>query len=518
MKRAPLLALVLTCAAAAASAAPVAHFAQGTIPGTIRYQVVSDGATGGDISGSLGDLVNLEVLAGPVLAQEVTWRGAAPVATTVLTWVLRARTLGPIAVGPTRIRFGDREVFTNPVSGNALAGGHRGGQRPELFTQVSSTKVAVGEPFVVQFFVAAPVEAGGEGWEIQASFPDSWSERLPAGDAPPAGRLGPPPGLLPLAGWLVIPVRAGRLEIPPAVARAADWGGEPDSFAAPALTATSRPLDVEVSELPPAPAPFFGAVGDLEFSRRLIAGDAAGGDLASIEVSVRGAGNLPLLEPPPLPLPAGVRSFEPEESHAWKPSRHGLVGWRRWRIPIEAAQPGTYELPEVTFCTFRPGRSYASQTLPALTLAVRRPPAAAPAGLPPDRREDTPRLPAAAIAVAAFFAGAGAVLAARAWRDRGARHPRLPGGAAAELRQLQIAVQAWARSRYGVAAVDTPDALTAAGCPLGDAAEAAALVRACERLRVAPGLTDPAETLPDLRLRVGRLTATAARAADRLEG
>ena len=72
------------------------------------------------------------------------------------------------------------------------------------------------------------------------------------------------------------------------------------------------------------------------------------------------------------------------------------------------------------------------------------------------------------------------------------------------------------RSRYGVGAADTPEALTAAGCPPADAAEAVALVRACERLRVAPGLGDPADTVPDLRLRVDRLTATAARTAARL--
>ncbi|HQT94107.1 MAG TPA: hypothetical protein PK435_05705 [Thermoanaerobaculaceae bacterium] len=509
-------ALAVALLAVAAAAAPVAHFAQGTIPGTIRYQVVTVGPTAGDISGTLGDLTNLEVLAGPVLAQEITWRGAEPVATTVLTWVLRARTLGPIAVGPTRVRFGDSEVFTKAVSGNALAGGRRGGERPELFMQLSSAKVAVGEPLIVQFFVAVPPEASGEGWDVQASFPDSWSERIPAGGAPPAGRGVLPPGLLPLAGWLVIPVHAGRLEIPPAVARAADWGAEPDNPGAPALTATSRPQNVEVAELPPAPAPFFGAVGDLEFSRRLVEADAAGGDLASVEVSVRGAGNLPLLEPPPLPLPAGVRSFEPEESHAWKPSRHGLVGWRRWRIPIEA-RPGTYELPEVTFCTYRPGRSYASQTLPALTLAVRPPAAAAPAAAPL-RREPAPPLPAAAIAAAAFLAGAGTVLAARAWRGRGGRRPRPSADAPAELLELQLAVQAWAHSRYGVAAADAPEALTAAGCPPADAAEAAALVNACERLRLAPGLGDPADTIPDLRLRVDRLTATAARAAARLEG
>ena len=187
---------------------PQARFAAGTIPGTLRYQVVIEGAGRGEISGVLGQLDNLEVLAGPVLTQQITWRGDRAVAVTALTWVVRARKLGPIAVGPTTVRFGDEKAVTNPVHGTALAGGHTAGEtpRPELRVDLSRSRLLVGEPLVVRFFVESPGESLTGGWEVQASFPESWSERLPLEDVAPSAA---DPEAVPLGGWLVIP-GAGR--------------------------------------------------------------------------------------------------------------------------------------------------------------------------------------------------------------------------------------------------------------------------------------------------------------------
>jgi hypothetical protein len=82
---------------------------------------------------------------------------------------------------------------------------------------------------------------------------------------------------------------------------------------------------------------------------------------------------------------------------------------------------------------------------------------------------------------------------------------------------LQLAVEGWARSRFGVAVVEGADRLAAAGCPPAEAAEAVALVQSCERLRFAPSLADPADALANLRLRVARLVATTPHHADKLE-
>jgi hypothetical protein len=514
------IALLVPVALTAQAVQPQGRFVAGTIPGTLRYQVVIEGAGRGEISGVLGQLDNLEVLAGPVLTQQVTWRGDQAVAVTALTWVVRARKLGPIAVGPTTVRFGDEEAVTNPVHGTALAGGHAAGEtpRPELRVDLSRSRLLVGEPLVVRFFVESPGESLTGGWEVQASFPESWSERLPLEDIAPSAAN---PEAVSLGGWLVIPVRAGRLEIPPAVARAVAAPGEAESTALPARVVTSRAAGADVTPLPPAPAPFFGAVGELAFSRRLLESEMRAGDLATLEVAVEGVGNLPLLDLPPLRLPEGLRAFPAEEIHEWKPSRTGLAGWRRWRIPLEVLQPGRYELPAVRFCSFRPEANYATHILPALALVVRPATAPPPVAAAPSQHLIADRaFPGPLLLVVAFVLGVACAALALAWRVRrrvAPPPPELNASPAQELRRLQLAVEDWARTRFGVAVGEGADRLAAAGCPPAEAAEAAALVQSCERLRFAPSLADPADALANLRLRVARLVATTPHHADTLE-
>jgi hypothetical protein len=502
-------------------ALPQARFVAGTIPGTLRYQVMIVGAGHGEISGVLGELTNLEVLAGPVLTQQISWQGGQAVAITVLSWVVRARSAGPIAVGPTTVRLGNGEAVTNPVRATAFAGGHATeAARPELRVELSRPRLRVGEPLVVRFSVESPGEVMADGWEVQASFPETWSERLPAESGPGAALT--PGGLarVPVGGWLVIPVRAGRLEIPPAVARLVTAPGDGEGAAFPVKAVTSMATRAEVEPLPPPPAPFFGAVGRLTFSRRLVAGEVHAGDLATLEVEVEGVGNLPLLDPPPVRVPDGLRAFPAEETHQWRPSASGLVGWRRWRIPLEAEHPGTYELPEVRFCSFRPETSYAIQTLPSIAVVVGQP-AARPPAAPAAAERPVPEvaLPVPALLAVAFLLGlvfAVTVLALRA-RRRSAPLPTEPqGDPVQELRRLQLAVEAWARDRFGVVVAEGADRLSAAGCPTTEAEEAVALVQTCERMRFAPSLADPADAIANVRLRVERLVATPAHRADTL--
>jgi hypothetical protein len=114
------------------------------------------------------------------------------------------------------------------------------------------------------------------------------------------------------------------------------------------------------------------------------------------------------------------------------------------------------------------------------------------------------------------LASAAAVITWRA-RGRGVPLPPTPGAdPAQELRGLQITVESWARSRFGVTVAEGAERLANAGCPGVEATEAVALVEACERLRFAPSLADPADALSNLRLRVARLVATRAQRTDKL--
>ncbi|HUK11924.1 MAG TPA: hypothetical protein VLW17_01375 [Thermoanaerobaculaceae bacterium] len=518
---AALVAAMLACGALAEPRpAPVAQFAPGSVPGTLRYQVVVAGPGGGDMTATLGTLDNLEVLAGPVLAQEVDWREGETRAMSVLTWVMRARHGGPIGVGPTRVRVGAEVLATEAVRGVAFGAGPGLSQGParQLRMETSASRVMVGEPVVVQLSLDAASPA--DGWEVQASFPESWSERLALAAQPPAAtapRISASAGLV-LAGWVVIPVRAGELEIPAAMARRVAWPESQESPLIPARTLTSRPATVDVLPLPPAPAAFSGAVGEFRFTRRLASAALRAGELATVETEVSGEGNLPLLDPPPLPLPDGVEAFPAEETHEWKADSRGLAGFRRWRSPIEFGRPGRYELPKVTLCSYRPGAGYAVQELPALTVEVMPAPAGAAAAAPAAGAAAAGGISPLLTGGAAFIAGAGSVLAVLVLRSRRKRHRRATAAPEpeAELRDLHAAVERWARIRFGVSNAAAAEAMQSAGCPAADAAEAAELLQACERLRFSPGLASLAELLPDLRLRVSRLTGEGPQATDRL--
>ena len=509
MKRAvALLAALLAAAHALAQTgvAPLAQFIAGTIPGTLRYQVAVAGPGGGGMAATLGALENLEVLAGPTLVQEVSWRGGEPIAVTVLTWVMRAKHAGPIGVGPTHVRLGDADFTTEPVAGTAFVGSRMVAQPParQLEVELSAQRVVVGEPVTVTFSLDDPWP--GPAWDLQASFPESWSERLAQGVS---GHHPLDPTRVTLGAWVVIPVRVGRLVIPAATARPAAGLEDRERPVLPARAVVSRPTAVEVAPLPDPPLTFTGAVGAFRFSRRLLDLDVAAGDLAELEVEVSGTGNLPLLDPPPLPLPPGATAFPPEETHRWRASEAGLVGFRRWRVPLELARAGTYELPAVSFCSFAPGRGYATHELPALHLVVRSAAGAPPAAIaaPPGRAPGWGASPLV-VGVAAFVAGVATMLVAVVLRTR-RRRPRRAGAALdpdAELRDIQIAVESWARTRFGLAVGVGAERLVAAGCSPALATEAMLLVQTCERLRFSPGLSNPAEALPDLRLRASRLT------------
>jgi hypothetical protein len=495
-----------TLATAQERPAPLAQFAPGTVPGTLRYQVAVVGA-GAGITAALGALDNLEVLAGPVLAQEVSWHGGQPTAVSVLTWVMRAKHAGPIGVGATRVRFGDLDLATDPVRGTAFVGSRTVAEPParRLEVEVSAERVMVGEPLIVAYALDDPFP--GPAWDLEASFPESWSARLSQAPSMPVRRAGSVVGIM-LGAWLVIPARVGRLQIPPAVARPVVSVEDRESPVVPARTVTSRPAAVDVLPLPQPPAAFGGGVGDFRYTRRVLDQKVHAGDLVEVEVKVEGTGNLPLLDPPPLALPPGGEAFPAEETHEWQATSQGLSGFRRWRQPLEFARPGSYELPAVTVCSYRPGSGYATHELPALHVVVSPAPGvpklAAPSATAPRGLADSAALIAIGVA---FLGGAASVVGLLLWRSRRVRQPSAAASPDEELRELALTVERWAHARFHTAVSAGAERLGAAGCPRSDAAEAVALVEACERLRFAPGLGNAAEVLPELRLRVARLTA-----------
>ncbi len=511
MVRRAFLGAMLVAALAGADEKPgaTASFAAGAIPGTVRYQVVLQGVARDDIRPTLGSLENLKVVAGPLISREVAWREGETAAVTVVTWVLRAVRPGAIAVGSSQVAFAGVSLQTKAVRGGAFLPVRSGTTppRPSLRLQVSPPRVVVGEPFVAEFLIDRIGLAGVADWEVRPSFPESWSEPLPAEALRRTGDQAGEVGVRAVGGWLVFPARAGNMVIPEAIARPVSPAdqGEDELIAGHAFT--SAPASVEVAPLPPAPADFFGGVGELTVTRRLVPAQVRDGELAELELEVAGRGNFPLMFVPACPLPAGLKAFPPEDRHAWRVERAGLVGTRIWRIPVAGERIGTTVLPPATLATFEPGKGYVEHALPALSLTV-EPAAPAPSTSGSVLARPAKRTLSPIWIAAAFLAGALLACTALGLRSRRRASLVLPPASEdpqVELARLADALERWCLVRFGVRPHAGEAALRRAGCAAAAAAEVAAVAEEIAGATSATGLGDASGATAALRERVREL-------------
>lgn len=507
MKMRSFLVLALLAAQAFAERQPEIHarFAPGAVPGTVRYQVIVTGAARDDARVALGSLTNLRVLAGPLIAREASWQAGVANSQMVFTWVLTAPHPGPIAIGPTIAELGELKLVSAGVSGKAFVGEREATHiaAPSLHLEVSRRRVVAGESLVATVTLDLPA---GPGWEVDATFPGSWSEPLPASQRE-AGRV---EDRQVLASWVVIPAQPGALHIPPARARRSSTDGEARDDASAATEMATAPAAVTVDPLPEPPAGYFGAVGEVEVTRRVVPEAWRVGELATLEIEVNGRGNFPLMDQPETALPETVRTFPAEDSRKWRAERDGLSGSRTWRVPLSATHPGRLHFREATLASYLPGRGFVHHRLPAVEVDVL--PAAGPsAGSEPPARTGA----VAALRSGWLLGGALAVLSLAAVAALVVRRvtrvrrwlPKPSGDPAAELASLELAIDRWSIVRFGVAPEAGEAALAAAGCPGEVAVEATALRRELRRARLAPGLADSAAALPELRARARHLLA-----------
>jgi hypothetical protein len=496
----------------------------------------------------LGQLVNFEVVQGPSTETQFSWVNGKSTSALSLSWILRPVGVGSAVVGPITVRLGARELSGGAVTAEIVPGsvhqqrrsrrtGPFGGVDPfsEFFGNprrpvrqakvtlrhiLSRTKITDGQPLVVA--VVLDTTGGGvDGfeWVDVPEYPGWWVQRLENPETVEAEVVevkGESFNRFVLARFVLIPLKPGTLQIPSAKARIGFRG---QSVFSPhsVIERSTGTVDVTVVPMPAAPAGFSGAVGKLQYSAEISPSKIPVGGSAVVTITLKGKGNLPLVQAPALwPSCADCETYPPEEESSVAVDRSGIHGSRSWRMTLLPRTSGTLVLEPVDLAVFNPASgAYTTFSLGPLTLEVEPPP---PTPTPVThevapgvgQEGDSPEpgaiergsghqggLPIWIVVGSALFIGVlgGGLLAWLVTRRRGnlIPPPRAGQTPAERARELQLAMEQWwvglgEDQRFGARE-----------------AEMGAIRKALEAIRFAPGRADHSETIRDLEKRLRAL-------------
>ncbi len=453
---AALLAAWLVGMPLAASAAPQAQatLSAGTVEagaGVTLVVAVSD--PGGPTGDPQFSLPRGLTLLGSEQGQSYSWVNGRSSSRIEYRYAISTDVVGHYTVGPIRVKMG-RQVYECPAlsltvtAAAALPGGAavaRTAAGAALEVSVSPQHPYVGQLVQLALKLVQTRDLSQSGPNSTPSTTGFWAEGY--GD-PVEYRVntGHGPGvvterrarLYPLAPG---PVTIGSAAIVVSLSSSDPFATEPGR----PFEIRSQPVKLDVRPLPPgAPAGFANAVGAFRWSWSLDRGHTTKDQALTLQLDVRGTGNLPLLRTPTL-APPDFEVYASTVDDSFPPAGEAQAGRRRFQWTLMPRRTGVLHLAPPALAWFDPATgAYHSAELPALEVEVL---AAGPgsgtdrdaSAFPPVFGRD-PARPGARPAWPWLFALAGALaaFAVRTWRAANAPDP--DGPERARMRELLRAV------------------------------------------------------------------------------
>ena len=186
-------------------------------------------------------------------------------------------------------------------------------------------------------------------------------------------------GRVPLLQKALFPLRAGRSVLEPAEMDLLVRVLEP-RFIGPPLARSEQvrlrtnPIALEVQPLPPAPAGFGGAVGQMSLAASIEPPELRMGEAATLTVTLSGRGNLQTVPEPRIEAPPGLTVHPPQQQGDEKVAGTTIQSQRTWSYAVIPDRAGRIELrvPGITY--FDPqSRQYRSATAPPLAVRALQP-------------------------------------------------------------------------------------------------------------------------------------------------
>lgn len=348
----------------------------------------------------------------PSQSTQIQMGGGGTLMQVVYSWRYEVMPLktGTFRIGAAKVRIGDRDIETTPVSITVTEAMGRQAPVPQArqvpaipgfprglrdmleprrtppssaggqnFVRVvpSKTKVYVGEQITAEWYLYL-TERQDKYETLKEPHTDGfWVEDLPIAGNERGLSLsqqtfeGRAYLVAPLLRRALFPLRSGALTIVPLEAEISQI----DFFGSTMRTERIKaaPLEIEVMPLPKTgqPANFDrAAVGTFSLAAVLDKARVPVGEPVTLKLMVSGQGNVRKLVPPEVPRLEGFKAYEPKVTFEVNPGEP-VSGSKTVEVLLLAQKPGTFSVPAVALPYFDPSKgAYATAKTEALTITV----------------------------------------------------------------------------------------------------------------------------------------------------
>ncbi len=146
-----------------------------------------------------------------------------------------------------------------------------------------------------------------------------------------------------------------------------------NSFRTVKATIASKPVTVNVRDIPNPPASFMGGVGSFNITSDISAEDVTTNDAVTLKVTVSGSGNIRLINTPKLELPSDFEVYDPKVTDNVSVTGSGVSGTKTIEYLFQPRFEGEYTVPAIQFTYFNPASgSYDTKSTPQYQLHVKK--------------------------------------------------------------------------------------------------------------------------------------------------
>lgn len=138
----------------------------------------------------------------------------------------------------------------------------------------------------------------------------------------------------------------------------------------PVTITAERPPELQNEEVM-----FTGAVGDFTISRDVSSTNVLVGESIEVTTTIRGTGNIPLINKPEYGYPDEVEQYNPQQSTDISRNNSQITGTRTFTDILIARNAGEFEIPETKLAYFNPEKKdYEIISLPGIAIEAERDP------------------------------------------------------------------------------------------------------------------------------------------------